>query len=176
MIEKIIELITAWWEWFTPCVVIDAYQGAVVLRWGVYHRSWGPGLHWKWPIAEVPLTETTCLTTMRMAPQTLVTKDDASVVVAAIVKYQIVDMEPYATQIFDQRDVLADVTMGAIRAAVGECTYEELRASPPERKVLELVRSEVNRFGFKIHKVTFTDLGRVLSLRLLGQPPRELDN
>lgn len=173
MIEKILDLLTTCWETLTPCMVIEAYQGGAVLRWGCYHRTWGPGLHWKWPIAEQVLTETTCLTTMPVGPQTITTKDDVGIVVAAIVKYHIADMKPYATEIYDQRDVLADVTMGAIRAAVGELTYETLRAEPPEQKVVELVRKEVNKYGFRVSKVTFTDLGRVLSVRLLAPSMKE---
>lgn len=164
------------WAWITPILVIDAYQGAVVLRWGLFSRTLGPGMHWKWPIAEEAYVDATCVTTMRMPPQTLTTKDDVGVVVQAIVKYQIADMRPYVTEIFDQKDVLGDVTMGAIRAAVQEHTWTELKASASESVILELVRKECNRYGFKIHKITFTDIGRVRSLRLIQQAPRDLEN
>lgn len=176
MIEKILELLEKCWERLTPVHVIEAYQGAAVLRWGEYHRTWGPGLHWKWPLMEEAYIDMTCVTTMRMLPQTLTTKDDVGVVVAAIVKYQITDMKPFVTEIYDQKDVLGDVTMGAIRQAVSEQSWDELKTAPPEQRVSELVRKEVNRFGFKIHKVTFFDVGRVKSLRLIQQAPKDLDN
>lgn len=176
MIEKILEILTKCWGWVTPLLVIDAYQGAAVLRWGTFNRSLGPGLHWKWPIAEEAYIDATCVTTMRMPPQTLTTKDDVAVVVQAMVKYQIVDMKPYVTEIYDQKDVLGDVTMGAIRAAVQEHTWLELKDSTHEATIVELVRKECNRYGFKIHKITFTDFGRVVSLRLMQQAPKDLDN
>lgn len=176
MIEKLIELLAKGWDWIAPCVVIEAFQGAVILRWGVYGRTLDPGLHWKWPVAEVAWVTETCVTTMRLPPQTLTTRDDFSVVVAAIIKYQIKDVKPYTIDIWDQKDVLADQTMGAIRASVQEITWAELKTMPPEARVLELVRDEVNRYGFKIYRVTFTDVGRVRSFRLMQQAPKDLDN
>ena len=176
MIEKLIDLLEKGWEYVSPCTVVEAFQGAAILRWGVYHRTLGPGFHWKWPLAEVPWTVETCVTTLRLPPQTLTTKDDVGVVVAAIVKFQITNLQPYVCEIWDQRDVLADVTMGAIRAAVGDVDYVQLRAAPPEDIVVKSVRAECNRYGFRILKITFTDLGRVLSLRLMQHAAKDLEN
>ena len=122
--EKLIDLIIKGWDLLTPCFVIDAYQGAAVLRLGKLHRAVGPGLHWKWPITETYIDNVTCITTLRLAPQTLTTKDDITVVVGAIVKYQINDIGKYVTTIYDQADALTDMSMGAIRIAVGAQTYK----------------------------------------------------
>lgn len=167
MFEKLIELLAGAWSNLRPYEIVEAYNRGVVLRFGRYHRTLAPGLHWKWPFAEDIVSVLACITTLPLPPQTLTTYDDVGVVVAAVVKYEIVKPEPYVTDIWDQRDVLSDVTMGAVRKAVSATKYVDLIASPPEDRVLELVRKEVNRYGFKIHAITFTDLGRVRSLRLI---------
>ena len=167
MFEKLIELLAGAWSTLRPYELVEAYNRGVVLRFGRYHRTLAPGLHWKWPFAEDAVSVLACITTLPLAPQTLTTHDDVGVVVAAVVKYEIVKPEPYVTDIWDQRDVLADVTMGAVRQAVSATKYVDLIANPPEERILELVRRAVNRYGFKIHAVTFTDLGRVRSLRLI---------
>jgi regulator of protease activity HflC (stomatin/prohibitin superfamily) len=167
LFEKLIDLLTACWQRLCPLEIIEAYNRGVVLRFGRYHRTIEPGLHWKWPIVEDVVSVLACITTLPLSPQTLTTRDDVGVVVAAVVKYEISKPEPYVTDIWDQRDVLADVTMGAVRQAVCAALYVDLIAQPPEHRVLELVRKEVNKFGFKVHAVTFTDLGRVRSLRLI---------
>lgn len=176
MFEKLIELVVQFWSVVAPCVVVSDWERAAVLRWGRFNRSLEPGYHWKWPVCEMAIEVNTCITTLRLPPQTLTTKDDVSVVVAAIIKYQIADVRPYVTEIWDQHDVLADVTMGAIRNAVLDINYDELIDGAPEEKVLTAVRKEVNRYGFKVHKVTFTDLGKVKSLRLIQQVARDIDN
>lgn len=176
MIEKLIELAAQGWNWLTPFVIVVASQNAGVLRFGRYHRTLAPGFHWKWPLVEEANTQNTCVTTLRLPPQTLTTKDFKVVVVAAIVKYQVKDIEPFITEIWDQTDVLADVTMGAVRKVVSAQAYADLIENPPEATVLDLVRKEVNRYGFKVERVTFTDLAEVFSVRLIQAHPKDISN
>lgn len=166
-LDKLFDWIEKGWDSIRPWEIVEAYNKGVVLRFGRYHRTLEPGIHWKWPWAEDVVSVLACITTLPLPPQTLTSADDVGVVVAAVVKYEIAKPEPYVTEIWDQRDVLQDVAMGAIRQAVNAIDYKTLIAQPPERGVLEAVRKEVNRYGFRIHAVTFTDLGRVRSLRLI---------
>lgn len=166
-LDKVFEWIEKGWHSLTPLTICEAYNRGAVLRFGKPHRIMEPGLRWKWPLVEDVNWVITAITTLPLPPQTLTTRDDVGVVAAAIVKYEVSRPELFANIIWDQRDVLADVTMGAIRAAVAGVDYAALIADPPERAILKAVREEVNRYGFKIHAVTFTDLGRVRSLRLI---------
>ena len=167
MFEKLLDLLAQIWDRVSPLEIIKEYEGAVVLRFGRYNRTLEAGLHFKIPLVEEAISTPTCLTTLRLPPQTLTTRDDAPVVVSAIVKYEVRDVKSYLLRIWDRNDVLADVATGAIRTAISALTYAELVTQPPEQAVLEAVRKEVNQFGFKIHRVTFVDLGRVRSIRLI---------
>lgn len=179
MFDKIFDAIILCWERLSPLEILHVYQLGVVLRFGVYHRSVGPGLHWKWPIAEEVITEVTVLTTMRLPTQTLTTSDDIQVEVGTMVKYEINDMKEFVSKVWDQKDVLGDTTMGAIQAQVASMTYADLRtaAASGADKVLKAVRAEVNKYGFTVKKITFTDIGRTRSLRLNTRMPQDnLDN
>ena len=176
MFEKLIDLLVAAWEWISPLSVIDVYEKGVVLRFGRYHRTLDAGYHWKWPYAERVFEVRSNVTTMRLPPQTLTTHDGKSIVVSAVVKYSIVDPKPYICGIEDQVDVLADVTLGAIARHVRAIDWDALRVDPPEDKVATTVRRQVNRYGFEIEAVTFSDLGRVNSLRLIQPGAINLGN
>lgn len=176
MLEKLIDLIAAGWDRLSPLEVIDAYQKGGVLRFGIYHRTLEPGLHWKWPLAERVIPVETCVTTHRLQPQTITTKDDVSVVVAGIVKYQINDVREYITKIWDQGDVLNDAVAGAVHDAVSARTYPELTAERPAEGVLKAARGEVNKYGFQLLRFTFTDFGRTKSLRLITRTPNKVAN
>lgn len=176
MFERLIDILAGAWERLSPWEIVNVYQTAAILRCGRFNRTLQAGLHWKWPLIESVITVETCVTTLRLPPQTLTTKDGAGVVVATIVKYQVDDVKPYVTDIWDQRDVLADVVMGAVRSAVSDLEWPVLLAEPPEKRALELVRREVKNYGFKVHKITFTDVGRVRSLRLIQANPMDLAN
>jgi membrane protease subunit HflK len=171
MFERLLDLLVAAWDRAAPGEVIDIYAGGGVLRLGNYHRTLGPGYHWKWPFIERVVEVLTCETTQRIPPQSLTTKDGAHVVVACIVRYQISDVEKYVSLIWDQADVLVDVTAGAVRKAVGEMEWKALLESPPEDVITPLVRKAVNRYGFKIHAITFTDMAKAHSIRLIQPVP-----
>ena len=177
MFEKLIEWLVEVRDGIKPFFVVDVFEHAGVLRFGRYHRTVGPGLHWKIPFVDKPWEVTTCVTTVRLPAQYLTTRDGVPVSLASIVKYEIVDVEPYIKDIFDQHDVLCDVTMGAIRRAVSESEYQALIANPPEAQVATAVRRAAHRYGFKIHEVTFTSFTKARPLMLISQTPvKELDN
>jgi len=177
MFERLIDLVAQAWETLSPYVVINAWEQGVVLRFGVFNRVLMPGIHWKIPLADYVHQVHTVTTTLRLPPQALTTKDGHNVVVATIVKYSITNPVPYVTDIYDQVDVLGDSTMGAIRHAVVAVDWDALKASPPEQIVLDILRKKVNRYGFKIEAVTFVDLGRIRSLRLIGDSaPFNMEN
>lgn len=176
MFERIFEILMQIWHHLVPFQIIVAYQNAGVMRFGKYHRTMAPGIHWKIPFVEEINTQDVTITTMRMPAQTLTTKDGKSVIAAVIVKYSIKDVEPYITLITDQKDVLIDVTMGAVFGAIQNATWAETLAKPPVDAIVEQVRKQVNRYGFKIEAITFTDLGQVRSIRLIQPHAKDLSN
>lgn len=177
MFERLFDALIGGWNWLRPFFVVRAFERGAMLRFGKFHHELDPGLHWKIPLIDEPIEFTACITTVRLPAQSLTTNDDVQVTVAAIVKYEITSAKSYCTEIWDQHDVLADVTMGAIRRLTAERQYASLVSSPPEIEILAAVRKEVNRYGFKIHGVTFTTFTRARPFMLLNQTPViNLDN
>lgn len=176
MFEKLIDLLIQLWDRLSPLFIVKVFQGAAVLRFGRFNREVGPGIYWKIPVIEDVMFVETCITTIRLPPQTVTTKDGKSVVVSVIAKYQVTDLEPYVTKIWDQHDVLADCTMGAVRKSVTEMDWLALVTEPPEKRITEIARRETEQFGFKILRVTFIDLGNVRSIRLITHTENKIDN
>jgi regulator of protease activity HflC (stomatin/prohibitin superfamily) len=176
MFEKLFDWIDKGWDYIRPFHCPFAWEKSAILRFGKFSREIGPGYNWKWPFIEYPQDVTTCETTMRLDAQTLTTKDGVGVVAKAMVKYEIAQVEAYVTRVFDAKDVLGDVAMGAVRRVVTNTDYATLMAEPPEKKILDIVRREVDGYGFKVHRITFVDLARVRSIRLITPGPIDLDN
>lgn len=173
MLERIFDFITVSWNILRPWVVVSDYEGGVVLRFGIFYKELTPGLHWKLPIADTTVITSTVITTMALRPQTLTTLDDLTVVISAIVKYRIADVRAYLLEIWDSADVLNDVTLGAIKQIVASVNYIELQNPNIEDNVLAIVHKEAEIFGVDVRKVTFADLGKVRSLRLITNKPFE---
>jgi len=174
MFERVLDFIATSWNILRPLLVVSDYEGGVVLRFGRYNREITPGLNWKIPLADNAIITSTVITTMALRPQTLTTKDDLTIVLSAIVKYHISDVRAYLLDIWDSADVLNDLTLGAIREIIASVNYEDLRGSLIEEEVLKTIKDEASRYGVDIHKVTFSDLGKVRSLRLITNEPSEL--
>jgi regulator of protease activity HflC (stomatin/prohibitin superfamily) len=174
--ERLFEFLAAFGKDLCPFVVVPVYQNAGVLRFGKYSRTLVPGFHWKWPFVEDVYKENVFITTVRLQPQTLTTKDDVSIVLAGVVKYRVVEVEPYLSRIGDQHDLLIDTAMGAVLKEVRELSFQDLLNDPPALKIASSIRRQVKDFGVEIISYTFTDLGRIRSIRLLTHTPLQLDN
>lgn len=175
-LEKLFDWIEKAWDRLIPLVIIVQFQNAVVFRFGIYNRTLKPGLHWKIPIVEEVNQQDVTMSTMRLPPQTLTSKDGKSVVAAIAVKYWIEKIEDYVCKCTDQKDVLIDVAMGTLHDAVKERTWDELCAEPPARAILEQIRKEVNEYGFRIKQVKFIERGNIRSLRLVMPHAANLAN
>jgi regulator of protease activity HflC (stomatin/prohibitin superfamily) len=174
MFERVFDFIANSWNILRPVVIVSDYEGGVILRLGRYNREIKPGLHWKIPLAENAIVTSTVITTMALRPQTLTTRDDLTVVLSAIVKYHICDVRSYLLDIWDSADVINDLTLGTIRQIVASVDYQDLRGDLIEEEVLKTIRDEASRYGVDIHKVTFSDLGKVRSFRLITNEPSDL--
>ena len=80
------DLLVAWYEWLIPFTVIDAYEEAVVLRLGKYHRNLDPGFHWLIPFGiERALSDEVVTRVVNLSSQSLTTQDGVPVVVGGAV-------------------------------------------------------------------------------------------
>lgn len=178
MFDRILDWIDRGWGWIKPFYVVDVFEKAGVLRFGRFHRKAGPGFHWKIPFCEHVMEVTAVETTWRSTAQPLTTKDDVTVAVSTVVRYEVEDVEPYITGIYDQHDVLADRTMGLVRRLVARSAYKELlEMDEPEKQIATALRRAVGKYGFKIHEVTFTAFTKARPIMWITQSvTASLDN
>lgn len=167
MIEKLIELITTFWESVSLFKIINQYEEGIVLRIGKYHREALPGMCWKIPIFEEIQTVSRQISTLNMLAQTLTTKDDVGVVVSGVVTYKVKNVQPYLLHIHDETDVLNDVVLGSIKEVISRNNYNNLKSKKIESRITRIANKGVKEYGFFIYSVKFADIGRVRSLRLI---------
>lgn len=169
-------MLTAVWETFVdlwqdlmPWVIIDAFEGGVMLRAGKYHKRLAPGIHFKMPYFDEAITISTVYTTHDLPAQSLVTSDDINIAVAGIIRYKISDVKLFLLTIYEATDVLKDVSMGIIKRHIIEYSWDECRTSDIEAVICEELQEEVSKFGVDIPDggFTITDLAKTRNIRLL---------
>lgn len=169
MFDKFIDLLISFIELFRFFWVVRQWEAGVVLRFGKYTgKIMTPGFHFIWPIAIDEVHTINILPqVVELEPQTVVTKDKAVVVVQAIVKYQVQDIEVCLLKVGNEEDALKEFTQGATHTVISGSDYGEINIKELERAILKEARKEVNDWGIKMHSVTIKSFGKMTSIRLL---------
>ncbi len=106
--------------------IIDPAEQAVILRFGRYVRTVGPGPHWIPRLIESKIT----LNVERVADYSysaqMLTKDENLVSVAVAVQYRIGDLQDYFFNVADVEESLKQATSSALRQVVGTTTLDQL--------------------------------------------------
>ena len=167
MFERLIDLIIELWDQVWPFVIVAQYEEGVILRLGIFTRRAKPGLNVKLPFFESVLTTEVVPTTMQLTPQTLITADNSSVVITAIVKYRIKDTKLFLLEIYDSVDVINDVVQGNVRQIIAATDSDKLADLEIEKNVLRASRKDISKYGVYLEKIVFSDIAKIKSLRLL---------
>lgn len=166
MFDKIISLIQQFFHVLVPFYTIDEWEGAIVLRFGQYNRTVGPGLYMKIPIIETVWKHTVIIQSIDIPPQSLTTADGKNVVVKGIIRFSIFDIKIFLTTITEPKDVLMDTTGGIIRDIVEQTEWNRLINI--DKKLTHEVSGFVKKWGIKVDKVTLTDLQIANSIRIIS--------
>jgi regulator of protease activity HflC (stomatin/prohibitin superfamily) len=170
MFDKLIDVVLQFIDDILPFVVVEHYNRGVRLRFGKNKGVLEPGFHWKIPFADSILTHMVKTTTMGLFPQTVTTKDGQSVVVCAVVKYEVDNVEQLLLEVNDPVDAVSDMTKGIIRDTLITTNWSECNDPEIVRQIRDKAAREASKWGIKIRAVTLTDLAVMKSLRILNNP------
>ena len=168
MFDRLLDLIVSLWDDLMPFTVIEHYNRGVRLRFGKPKGLLEPGFHLKIPFADQIMFHMIKTTTMSLSEQTVTTKDWKSIVVKAVVKYEVEDTETLLLEVNDPIDAIADMTMGVIRNNLILLNWDECNSVDISNDITKKARVEARKWGIRIQEVTLTDLGEVPSFRLFN--------
>ena len=165
MIDQLIGFLKSFGLALLPWSVVDAWQKAVVLRFGKYHRTLEPGFHWMIPFVETVHALCVVTNTTTLRAQSVTMADGKVVTTEAIIRWSVGDIKIYALEITDASNVVTDLAQGAIasvlRASVmGDPTLDS--------SIQKEARKQLSRFGIKVEAITLTTFAPVKVIRLVG--------
>jgi regulator of protease activity HflC (stomatin/prohibitin superfamily) len=168
MFDKLVELLINWWIELKPIVIIRDYEGAVLLRFGIFKRVLGPGLHFKIPFFDEVIDQHVVITTLSLDAQSLYTKDKQNIVVKGVIKYKISDVKIFLLEVWDAQDALSDMSSSIIKNVIMSMTMEECTDAELDNTLTKKVRVEAKKWGVEVQQVTLTDLAPIRSYRLIN--------
>jgi len=106
--------------------IVEPAEQGVILRFGKYIQSVGPGPHWIPRIIDTKIVRNVENVMDYSYSANMLTKDENLVSVSLVVQYRIRDLEAYLFNVADPQESLQQATSSALRQVVGTTTLDEL--------------------------------------------------
>ncbi len=147
---------------FLPgCVAINKeWEEAIVLRLGKFQRLVGPGFFFKWPLAETFLKQDKRIITLDVSRQDVMTKDNISVSVDAVVFMKVVNTKDSLVNIQNVWNSVMKYAQTTLRDVVGDVELDEVLARRDEiaNRIAKIVDMETQDWGVDITSVNLQNV------------------
>ncbi len=131
------------------------WEEAIVLRFGKFQRLVGSGFFFKWPFAESFIKQDKRIITLDVSRQEVMTKDNISVSVDAVVFMKVVNTKDSLVNIQNVWNSVMKYAQTTMRDVVGDVELDELLARRDEiaNKIEKIVERETRDWGVDIISV-----------------------
>jgi membrane protease subunit HflK len=147
---------------FSSVYTLDEKERGVVLRLGEYDRTEGPGLHFKWPLAESLIRIETTTVRKENIEERMLTEDNNIVEIELNVQYRVQDPVSFALRIENPRLTLQHAAQSALRHDVGSTAMDPILTSGREAMAEQVklrLQSYLDRYqtGIQLTNVNVKD-------------------
>ena len=136
--------------------VIDEGDEALVERLGKYKRTLKPGLQFVLPLVEkIAHVDTIRERVLDIDPQSVITKDNLTLQVDAVVYWQIIEMERAYYAIEDVENAIDNIVLTSLRSEIGRLPLQEVLSSKNEidKALLKKLDEATSSWGVKVIRV-----------------------
>lgn len=140
--------------------ILKEYERGVIFRLGRLSGAKGPGIFWLWPIIEKMTKVDLRVITQDVPAQDVITKDNVSVKVNAVVYFRVFDPDKAIVEVEDYLYATSKLAQTTLRSVVGEAELDELLAER-ERindRIAGILDEGTDPWGIKVAKVEVKDV------------------
>ena len=140
--------------------IFKEYERGVVFRLGRLISFRGPGLSFVIPLVEKMIRVDLRTVTMSVSPQDVITRDNVSMKVAAVVYFRVVDPNSAITQVENYLFATSQLAQTTLRSVCGQAELDEI-LSQRERinaQIQEIVDTQTAPWGIKVGLVAVKDI------------------
>ena len=141
---------------FTSAVkILKEYERGVVFRLGRLIPVRGPGLVLIWPILDKLVKISLRTITMDVPAQDIITRDNISVKVNAVVYFKVVAPEKAVTEIEDYYMATSQISQTTLRSVLGQSQLDDLLAKRDElnSQLQKIIDEQTEPWGIKVTTV-----------------------
>ncbi len=139
---------------------IKAYERAVVLRFGIFRGVRQPGLNFIIPFVDELTRVDTRVITMDIPPQDIITRDNVSIKVNAVLYFRVVDPAQAVLTVENFLYATSQIAQTTLRSVCGEAELDDLLAKREQinMRVQEILDRHTDPWGIKVSSVEVKDI------------------
>ena len=141
-------------------VIIKQYESGLVFRLGKVSRLLRPGVNLIIPFIEYPVKVDMRTKVIDIPPQEMITKDNATVSIDAVVYYRVVDVKRALLEVQDYEYAIINLAQTTLRAIIGSMELDEVlnKREYINSKLLETLDRDTDAWGVRVEKVELREI------------------
>jgi regulator of protease activity HflC (stomatin/prohibitin superfamily) len=146
---------------FSSLRIANEYERGVVFRLGRLIPLKGPGLFFIIPFGIDRLVKIDLrVITLEVPPQEVITNDNVTAKVNAVIYFQVVDAQRAVTQVLNFINATSQIAQTTLRAALGQATLDELLANREKinQNLQKIIDEQTEPWGIKVAVVEIKDV------------------
>ncbi len=140
--------------------IVNEYERVVIFRLGRLSGIKGPGLFLIIPIIDTVVKVDLRVVTIDVPKQNVITKDNVTVDVDAVVYYKVVEPSSAVNEVENYKYATSTLSQTTLRDVIGEIELDELLSNREEinKKIQEMLDVSTDPWGIKVTGVTLRDV------------------
>src|SRR3990170_1745225 len=146
---------------FTSAVkVVQEYERGVIFRLGRLVGARGPGLFLIYPIIDRMVKVDLRTVTMEVPPQEVISRDNVTIKVTAVVYFQVIDPQRSVINVLDYIRATSQIAQTTLRSVLGQSDLDELLARREEinQRLQKIIDEQTEPWGVKVSVVEIKDV------------------
>src|SRR5512143_893207 len=140
--------------------VVRQYEGGVVLRFGRLREVREPGLNFIVPFADRMYRVDTRTVALTVEPQEIITRDNVTIKVDAVVYFAVIDSVRALLQVVDYVKATTQIALTTLRSVLGQSDLYELLTHREgiNQKLQQIIDDHTEPWGVKVSVVEVKDV------------------
>src|SRR4030081_23246 len=146
---------------FASVRIVQEYERGVVFRLGRLMPLKGPGFFLIIPFGVDRLVKIDLRTiTLEVPPKEVITRDNVTIKVIAVIYFRIVDPQKAVTQVLNYVNATSQIAQTTLRSVLGESTLDELLAQRENvnQRLQKIIDEHTEPWGVKVRTVEVKDV------------------
>ena len=161
----------------TAIKILREWERGVILRLGTFHAVRGPGITFVIPLLERMYRINTRVVTIDVPPQDVITKDNVTLHVNAVVFFRVLNPKEAVVNVEDFSAATSQKAQTVLRNVLGQSELDDLLAARDEihLKLQAMLDAETDQWGMKVDAVEIkhVDLPQTMQRAMAGQAEAE---